>query len=332
MLVLITGCGGFVGPHLVRALATRGHRAWGAGLEPAPPASLTGDSAVQGWTRWDVRTDAAAIATLFQSLGTGAVGAIVHLAGQSSAARSFEDPVGTTDVNLGGTIRLLEAARSAKFEGPILVVGSSEAYGRIPAGTPANEDLPLAPVSPYGVSKAAADQAARAWASAFGLRTLVARSFSHTGPGQSPVFALPSWARQIAGFEAEAARGEPGPFRLKVGNLAPVRDYTDVRDVAEAYGLLLERGEAGRAYNVASGSGVSLRVIAETLARHARVPVEIVEEAARLRPADLLYLVGDSSRLREATGWAPAHGLDDTLTALLEDARSRAGSLVEGGS
>jgi GDP-4-dehydro-6-deoxy-D-mannose reductase len=330
MLVLITGCGGFVGPHLVRALAARGHHAWGTGLEPAPPSSLAGPAAVQGWTRWDVRSEASAITTLLASLGTsgvGGVGAIVHLAGQSSAARSFEDPVGTADVNLGGTIRLLEAARSAKFEGPILVVGSSEAYGRIPDGTPANEDLPLAPVSPYGVSKAAADQAARAWASAFGLRTLVARSFSHTGPGQSPVFALPSWARQIAGFEAEAARGETGPFRLKVGNLAPVRDYTDVRDVAEAYALLLERGEAGRAYNVASGSGVSLRVIAETLARHARVPVEIVEDAARLRPADLAYLVGDASRLRETTGWAPAHGLEETLEALLEDARGRAASL-----
>ena len=330
MNVLVTGAGGFVGPHLVRALAARGHVAWGSGLEAAAPAALAGDAATARWVRWDVADDAdEAIAPL---LARGQADAVVHLAGQASAARSFEDPVGTTRVNLLGTLRLLELARRASFAGPLLVVGSSEAYGRIPVGTPCDEDTPLAPVSPYGVSKAAADHATRVAATSFGLHAFVARAFSHVGPGQSPVFALASWARQVADFEAAAERGAAGPFRLRVGNLEPVRDLLDVRDVARAYALLLERGEAGRAYNVSSGRGQALRDVVAALVARARVPVVVEEEAARLRPNDLPYLVGDPTRLEAATGWSPVIPFADTLSALLDDARSARASLVEGGA
>ncbi len=259
-----------------------------------------------------------------------AIAAVVHLAGQSSAARSFDDPVGTLRVNAGGTLRLLEAARHGKFAGPILVVGSSEAYGRIPSGVPCDEDTPLVPVSPYGVSKAAADHATRVHAAAFGLKALVARSFSHTGPGQAPVFAVASWARQIAAFEAAGAAG--GPHRLKVGNLAPVRDYGDVRDVTRAYAALLEKGEPGAAYNVATGHGTTLRAIVDALVARARVKVEVTEEAARLRPNDVPYLVGSPARLTAATGWTPQYTLERTLSDLLDAARQAHASPVEGGA
>lgn len=330
MNVLVTGAGGFVGPHMVRALAARGHAAWGSGLEPQAPPALSFDARVGGWTRWDVADeDDEAILPV---LAAGGVDAVVHLAGQSSAARSFADPVGTARVNLGGTLRLLEAARRASFAGPLVVVGSSEAYGRIPPGRPCDEDTPLAPVSPYGVSKAAADHATRVYAQSFGLKAMVARAFAHTGPGQSPAFALASWARQVADFEATAERGVAGPFRLRVGNLEPVRDYGDVRDVARAYALLLEQGEPGVAYNVATGRGWKLRDVVGMLVAMARVPIEVEEEAARLRPADLAYLVGDPARLSAATGWSPAIPFADTLSALLDDARSARTSLVEGGA
>jgi GDP-4-dehydro-6-deoxy-D-mannose reductase len=330
MNVLVTGAGGFVGAHRVRALAARGHAAWGSGLEGEAPASLSGDAAVARWTRWDVADpgDDAVAAVL----APGGADAVVHLAGQASAARSFEDPVGTARVNLVGTVRLLDLARRGSFAGPILVVGSSEAYGRIPPGRPCNEDTPLEPVSPYGVSKAAADHATRVAASSYGLRALVARAFSHIGPGQAPAFAVASWARQIADFEAAAERGVAGPFRLRVGNLEPVRDLLDVRDVARAYALLLERGEAGKAYNVASGQGQRLRDVVLALVARARVPIEVEEEASRLRPNDVPYLVGDPTRLKEATGWKPVHPFADTLGALLEAARSARASLVEGGA
>lgn len=313
----------------MRALAARGHATWGSGLEPAPVPALAGEPTLRGWTRWDAGDEQDdALAGLLAG-PKAAIGAVVHLAGQSSAARSFEDPVGTLRVNAGGTLRLLEAARHASFAGPILVVGSSEAYGRIPQGVPCTEETPLVPVSPYGVSKAAADHSTRVHAATFGLRALVARSFSHTGPGQAPVFAVASWARQIAAFEAT---GDGGPHRLKVGNLAPVRDYGDVRDVARAYVALLEKGEAGAAYNVATGQGTTLRAIVDALVARARVRIEVTEEAARLRPNDVPYLVGSPARLTAATGWTPEYTLEQTLSDLLDAARSAHAAPVEGGT
>jgi len=255
--------------------------------------------------------------------------AIVHLAGQASAARSFEDPAATFKANAGGTLGLLEAARAAKFAGPILLVSSSEVYGRLAPGRPATEEHKVAPVSPYGASKAAAEALASAWARGYGLRVVIARSFSHTGPGQGPAFALASWARQIADCEARHARGEAGPFRLAVGALSPVRDYSDVRDVVRAYLLLLEQGETGAAYNVASGRGMALGDAVRVLTAHARVAIEVVEDPARLRPADLTYLVGDPGRLL-ALGFVPRHGIEESLLALLDGARREAGLL--GGS
>jgi GDP-4-dehydro-6-deoxy-D-mannose reductase len=158
---------------------------------------------------------------------------------------------------------------------------------------------------------------------------MVARSFSHTGPGQAPGFAVASWARQVAEFEAA---GGAGPHRLRVGNLAPVRDYGDVRDVVRAYALLLEQGAPGAAYNVATGHGVALRAIVDALVARARVAIEVTEEAARLRPNDIPYLVGSPARLAAATGWSPAYPLEQTLTDLLDAARHAHAAPVEGGA
>jgi GDP-4-dehydro-6-deoxy-D-mannose reductase len=329
MTILITGVGGFVGPHVVRALRARGDAVWGAGLEPAPPAVLAGDAAVERWVQWDVAVGHEPGQELLAP-GLG-VGAVIHLAGQASAARSFDDPVGTFAANAGGTQHLLEAARHARFKGPVLVVSSSEVYGHVPPGVPIDELAPLAPVSPYSASKAAAEALALAYANGYGLRVVIARPFSHTGPGQSPAFAIASWARQIAGFEAAHARGEQGPFRLAVGNLDPVRDYSDVRDVAQAYLALIDRGEPGTAYNVASGRGVRLADVVAMLAGMARVPVDVIADPARRRPADLTYLVGNAARLA-ALGVSPKVRLEVTLSDLLEDARHAAGVPVPGGS
>jgi len=325
MNVLVTGAGGFVGPHLARAVRAAGGRPWGVSLEPSPPAALTGDAALERYARWDVNEGPGG----FEAALAWGPDAIVHLAGQASAARSFDDPLGTFAANAGGTLALLEAARQAKFRGPILVVSSSEVYGRITEGQPATEVHAIAPISPYGASKAAAEALALAWAQGYGMRIVLARSFSHTGSGQGPAFALASWARQIADCEARHARGEAGPFRLAVGNLSPVRDYSDVRDVVRAYLTLLDTGASGTAYNVASGRGVALGDALRILLAHAKVAIEVVEDPARFRPADLTYLVGDPSRLN-ALGFAPRHSIEETLLTLLDGARREPGKL--GGS
>lgn len=306
--VLVTGANGFVGPHLARALAARGHEIHGTSLGPAPAGAP-----FARWSALDILDSGSCAARIAEAPPD----AIVHLAGQSSAARSFADPEGTFRLNVIGTWNVLEAVRREAPRARVLVVGSGEAYGPQPEGSRATEDTPFRPVSPYALSKAASDQLAAVLAGAHGLDVVRTRSFAHAGPGQAPAFALPSFGQQIAAIE----RGDAAPV-LKVGNLEVTRDLTDVRDVAEAYALLLEQGRAGEACNVGSGEGVRLADVTRRLAALARVPVAIEVDPARFRPADVPYLVADVTRLRERTGWSPRHRLEATLEALLDGARA----------
>ncbi len=169
----------------------------------------------------------------------------------------------------------------------------------------------MAPRSPYAASKLGAELAARETALRTGLRVVVARPFPHTGPGQDERFVTPAFARRLRGARLAGAR------TVKVGNLDPVRDVLDVRDVAAAYLALLARGVPGEVYNVASGRAVSLGDLLRQLAVIIGVdPIPEVDPEF-VRPADIPYLVGDASKLRAATGWAPAIALDQTLRDLV---------------
>jgi GDP-4-dehydro-6-deoxy-D-mannose reductase len=181
------------------------------------------------------------------------------------------------------------------------------------------EETPFRPVSPYAFSKAVADEIAAACAAHDGLDIVRTRSFSHTGAGQTPGFVLPSWAQQIARFE-RSGRGAA----LRVGNLEVTRDILDVRDVAECYARLLERGRCGEAYNVCRGEGIRLRDVAGLMVRLSRVPVDIEVDPERVRPADVAYLVGDPSKTAEVTGWAPTRTIPEMLEGLLASWRERA--------
>jgi GDP-4-dehydro-6-deoxy-D-mannose reductase len=310
--ILITGVGGFVGNHLARRIVEQGRVALGLGIEPAPPAVR--DLLSEEW-RADVRDPE----SLTEVLSAARPDAIVHLAGQSSAALSFEQPVETYRVNTLGTWNLLEAARLAVPGARVLVVGTSEVYGPQPVGSRVREDAPFHPVSPYALSKAAADAGADAFLRRFGLDVVRTRSFAHIGPGQTDRFVVPSVARQIA--EIEAGRREPV---IQVGNLEVTRDLTDVRDVVGAYLALLERGRRGVAYNVCRGGGVPLVTVVGMLCRRARVGVRVEVDRARVRPADVPYLVGDPTLLKQDTGWSPTLSLEQTLGDVLEEWRRRA--------
>ncbi len=306
--ILVTGAGGFVGPHLARALVAAGARVVGLGIEPGPPAGAP----LEGWRTADVR----ALEPLVEAVA--GVDAIVHLAGQSSAGRSFADPAGTFQTNVLGVWNLLEAVRRAAPRARVLVIVSGEAYGPQPEGTRVAEDAPFAPVSPYALSKAAADGIAGAAARGFGLDVVRARAFSHAGPGQALGFVLPDFAQQVAAIEA--GRAEPV---LRVGNLEVTRDLTDVRDVVRAYLALLERGRSGAAYNVCRGAGERLTEVVSRLVALAEVPVRVDPDPERLRPADVPWLVGDPGRIAREAGWRAEIPLERTLADVLAEWRAR---------
>ncbi len=243
---------------------------------------------------------------------------VYHLAALSHVGESWNDPTLVLRVNVEGTANVLDAARAAAVR-RVIVIGSAEEYGRVEEqDLPLDEDSPLRPSTPYGVSKIAASFLALQAHLAYGYETIRVRAFSHTGPGQSDRFLIPALAQRIAKAEID------GSTEIRVGSLDPIRDLSDVRDVVHAYRLMATHGHSGAVYNVCSGTGISVREIAERLVAAARTPLQITVDQALVRPVEVPRLVGDASRLRTDTGWSPTYSLDDTLTAVLEDARSRA--------
>jgi GDP-4-dehydro-6-deoxy-D-mannose reductase len=282
----------------------------GAGLG-APP----GGTPIEDWREADLSN----LAQAEDAVGAVPLEAIVHLAGQSSAAQSFKDPEGTFRANVNGTWSLLEAARAHAPAARVLVVSTSEVYGSIEPGTRAAETHAFVPVSPYALSKAAAEQLASAYAATHKLDVVRARPFGHTGPGQTPRFVVPAFAQQIAGIEAGG--GEPV---LRVGNLEVTRDVSDVRDIVEGYCALLERGRAGAVYNLCRGEGVRLTDVVGTLVALSRVKLAVEVDPARLRPADTPWLVGDPTLALEEVGWKVERPLEATLRDVLEEWRATA--------
>ena len=332
---LVTGNLGFVGRYLVRSLVLAGLPVVGLDLpgpDGRPPAQV--GSFTLGETGAENRfhryegpdgvffqvcghlEDAPLLKDL---LGALRPTMIFHLAAQSSAARSFQDPAGTLATNIQGTTNLLEAVRTLPTAAwPVLLsVGSCEEYGPQPREAyPLTENTGLNPLSPYAVSKVAQTLLGKQYVRAWDLPVILVRAFSHTGPGQDTRFAFPAFAHQIA--RAEAGLTDPV---IATGDLSAVRDFLHVRDVVDAYRLLMKEGIPGRIYNVCSGQPLSMRQGLEIMVDHARCDLEICTDPARLRPADTPYLVGDNSQLVKDTGWSPEWDIDHTLRALLDAAR-----------
>jgi GDP-4-dehydro-6-deoxy-D-mannose reductase len=240
--------------------------------------------------------------------------AVVHLAALSSVGDSWANSGETWEVNLIGTVNLLDALREAAPRARLLLVSTGEVYGRADE-LPTTENAKLAPLSPYAASKAAAEIACGQAGRAAGLDLVVARAFQHEGPGRDERFAVGSWARQIAELEL-AGGGE-----LRVGALGAERDVSDVRDVCRAYRMLLDPAVPAGTYNVSSGRTVQLAAIVGILVGLAQAPISVVQDPARMRPGDLEVVWGDSTRLREATGWSPEIELEQTLNETLDYAR-----------
>jgi GDP-4-dehydro-6-deoxy-D-mannose reductase len=317
MRVLITGAGGFVGPHLVEAL--RSHLPADARITPAAPEES--DHASLGRLAGLDVTDRD---QTFETIARMQCTHVVHLAGLSAVPAANSDPGLAWRVNLHGTLNVADAIMAGAPDCVFLFIGSGQIYGPTGAdGRPHTEESLLAPADEYSVSKSAADLAVRAKALR-GLRCLRFRPFNHTGPGQRDDFVVASLALQIA----RIAAGKQEPV-LRVGNLEAVRDFLDVRDVALAYTLgVLKSGQLpnGIAINVSSGHGVKVRDVLGRLCALSGIDIRIEQDPARMRPSDLPAVIGDSTKARSLLSWTPQYDLDRTLSDLLADCIERVGS------
>ena len=307
MRALVTGAAGFVGSHLVGRLRACGDDVTCTDRADGGPDLL----------------DATGIRRLIEEVRPDVV---YHLAGQADVGGSWDSPVQTLRVNAEGTLNLLEAVRTLGGA-RVVTVSSADVYGVVdPGDLPTRESAPLRPVSPYAASKAAADLLALQAHLGHGLDVVRARSFNHLGPGQSDRFVCSALASRIAAIELA------GGDSIRVGNLDARRDFTDVRDVVRAYRCLAVDGRPGAAYNVCTGTTVSVREVAERLVEIAgRVPtgsgpagpIRLVDDPALRRPVDVAVSCGDPTAIRTDTGWQPELSMDRTLADLLEFWRGR---------
>jgi GDP-4-dehydro-6-deoxy-D-mannose reductase len=299
--MLLIGAAGFLGTQLGKA-------AHDAGLSVAP-ASRQGGS---GMPRCDLLDPA----SLERCLAEAEPDLVVNAAGAASVGRSWEEPAATFAANAIGVLNLLEAVAARKPDAHVLCLSSADVYGvREEGELPLREGLEPRPVTPYGASKAAMEVVCGQYARARDLRVAVARVFNLIGPGQSPRFAVPGFARRVA-----AAEREDEEVELALGNGDAVRDFVDVREGARALVGLCERRLEGT-YNLCSGRGATIADLVGELAAAARVPVRVRHDPGLERPADPPALVGDPSRLREATGFAAEVPLAETLRDLLDSWR-----------
>jgi GDP-4-dehydro-6-deoxy-D-mannose reductase len=304
---LVTGAAGFAGSHLLDALSRDGvetiawHRPGGS-----PPREVPGVT----WQAVDLlnRQDVA------RAIGAVNPAAVYHCAGAAHVGRSWSTSEQTLAVNVLGTHHVIEGLREAAADARLLIPGSALVYAA--ADEPLTEDHPLAPSSPYGLSKLAQEMAG--WNNGVAPAIFLARPFNHFGARQDPRFVTSGFAQRIADIEA----GRRAPV-LAVGNLEARRDLTDVRDVVRAYRLIVERGVPERPYNVCTGTAIAIRDLLDIFLSRARVQIEVTIDPARYRPNDLPLVVGDNSRIRSELEWTPTIPMEQTVDELLDYWRGR---------
>jgi len=240
--------------------------------------------------------------------------AVYHCAGAAHVGAAWNATTTTLATNVQGTHHLIEALRDFAPDARLLNPSSALVYA--PSASPLDEEQPLVPASPYGLSKLA--QELLGIGNPDGPSVYVARPFNHFGPRQDPSFAGSGFARTVALIEAGRMRPE-----IQVGNLEPLRDLTDVRDTVRAYQLILERGIPGRPYNVCSGRPIKIGHLLDMMLRRARVSIRVVVDPARYRPNDSPVVQGNPARIREELGWTPKIPIEQTIDDLLAFWRER---------
>ena len=245
---------------------------------------------------------------------------IFHLAAQSSVYLSWKNPGLTIDVNIKGSVNVMDAVRSLDYKPRVLLIGSGEEYGHImPGETPILETNMVRPGNIYAATKVCQNLIGKIYTDAYHMDLMSVRAFNHSGPNQAPMFVVADFCKQVAEIEA----GNQLPV-IKVGNLSAKRDFTDVRDVVHAYSLLMKYGKAGETYNVGSGHSVEISEILNKILKLSNTEISVEVDPEKLRPVDVPIIEADTSKLCESTGWKREISLEQTLEETLNYWRKKA--------
>ncbi len=302
MKALVIGGGGFVGGYLIDELTANGYEVSATCL---PGENISADCE-------KLPLDIGSKENISKILRKTSPDAVFHLAAQSSVALSWKEPQLTAQINVIGGINLLEALRETKMRA--ILIGSGEEYGYIRQNAcPLSEDEPLRPGNVYAATKACQEMLGQVYSRAYSMDIVMARSFNHSGPKQSPAFVVSDFCRQTAEIELGLRAPE-----IAVGNLAAKRDFTDVRDVVRAYRLLCEKGRSGEVYNVGRGKAVGIGEILNRIISLANCGISVKVAKDRLRAADIPLIEPDVSRIFRDTGWKAEISLEKTIEDTLD--------------
>lgn len=244
---------------------------------------------------------------------------IFHLAAQSSVGLAWKNPGLTIDVNIKGSVNVMDAIRELYFKPRVLLIGSGEEYGHIKESeTPIVETNMIRPGNIYAATKVCQNMIGNIYAQAYDMELMMVRAFNHIGPTQAPMFVVADFCKQVAEIE----KGLRVPI-IYVGNLEAKRDFTDVRDVVRAYWMLIEKGIAGETYNVGSGHAVAIREILEHIISLSECDITIEVDPNKLRPIDVPIIEADTTKLKLLTGWKPRIKLEQTIVETMSYWRER---------
>lgn len=305
---LITGVNGFVGGYLSEYLINKGVEVWGTKLSHEQKSKYLNEKVILR------DLDITEKHQVYDIINDCKPDYIFHLAAQSSVGLSWEKPAMTIEVNVNGTLNLIEAVKEIKSSARILLIGSSEEYGIIkPEDVPINESCLLKPANPYAVSKMAQEELAKQYVSAYGMNIVIVRAFNHIGPGQNTSFVVSDFSKRIVDIE----KGIIKPV-LYVGNLKAKRDFTDVRDIVRGYYMLMKCGKNGEVYNIGSGHTYEISGILKKLLSMSNAQIEVKGDPQRMRPSDVPIIQCDNSKLKNLINWETTYSIDKTLADIMD--------------
>ena len=303
---LIIGASGFVGDYLIDYIQKMGK--WSLAVTKMPHETISHSNI----TVYDLNIlDKEAINEV---LNTEQPDYIFHLAAQSSVALSWKNPELTVDVNIKGTINILNAVKEIKKKIRLLLIGSGEEYGHVNKDEiPLHEDNCLRPGNIYAATKACQNMIGKIYSDDYDMDIMSVRAFNHMGPGQAPIFVVSDFCKQVVEIE----KGNQEAV-IKVGNLTAKRDFTDVRDVVRSYVMLMESGVKGETYNVGSGTATSIQAILDEILSLSFIPIKVEIDPSKLRPVDVPVIEADIRKLVKCTGWRREIPLSQTLKETLD--------------